>query len=485
MNILILLVLAILPGCLLLYYILHMDRREKEPFGLVMGTMALGAFSVIPVIIVEMLLQKLPVYGGGNILNAVTTAFIQVAWVEEVAKLGVVLLFSWRNKQFNEENDGIVYVGASALGFAMLENIFYVLGKGVVVGIMRAVTAMPLHCFTAVIMGYFVGLAKFPPGLTTDADDPAYNRTALLKARRKYIFKGFFIAYFIHGLYDALIFTNTPIGLLIIPLVIALVVFGVKFMKKGRDLSIARWEKMDASSPTADVSGIAETGPPLAGADASFVRLPGSVPHVPPGSVVNPGSQLWKIVVSRILLTLSAFVWGIIIWGTFGGVENNDEPGDIILGTVVITILPILLGVLLEVSYRKRKKIQQKFALEQAAAGVGEMFSGPPLPRQDTAPAAEPQAAFSPAPPVPQPPPYHAQQPAPGAVKPAKLWKAVLGRILLGIGALFWVFIFIGLLTDNELEAGTAEAVIVFGFIVSILPIVGGVLLELSYRKNK
>ena len=127
MNTLLLLILAITPSFILLYFILFMDRHEKEPLGLVIKIMLLGAMSVAPAIVMEYIMGMLPIYSQGQFTRAVMISFVQVAWVEELCKLGVVLLFAWNNKNFNEENDGIVYVGSSAIGFAMLENIFYVL----------------------------------------------------------------------------------------------------------------------------------------------------------------------------------------------------------------------------------------------------------------------------------------------------------------------------------------------------------------------
>ena len=55
----------------------------------------------------------------------------------------MVLLFVWGNPNFNEENDGVVYVGASAIGFAVLENIAYVVQNGIGTGVLRAMAPLP------------------------------------------------------------------------------------------------------------------------------------------------------------------------------------------------------------------------------------------------------------------------------------------------------------------------------------------------------
>jgi RsiW-degrading membrane proteinase PrsW (M82 family) len=65
------------------------------------------------------------------------------------------------NKNFNEPFDGIVYSLTVSLGFAGLENILYVLDGGVETAVLRMFTAVPAHASFGVLMGYFLGKAKF------------------------------------------------------------------------------------------------------------------------------------------------------------------------------------------------------------------------------------------------------------------------------------------------------------------------------------
>jgi len=330
MDIVFLLILALFPGIVLLYIILFMDRNEKEPLGLVLTTMLLGALSVIPVAILEKALGALPIYGGGNISKAIMISFVQVAWVEELAKLTAVFIVAWRNKNFNEENDGIVYMGASALGFAMLENVFYVLSSGLTVGIMRSITAMPLHCFTGVLMGYYVGRAKF---------------AATGNERKRNLLKGFFLAYFLHGLYDALIFTQTPAALLILPLVVGAAVFGVKLMKKGRVLSIARAAETTAPAPA-----------PVEDTSAQQELL----------FRCNPKKQLWKLILSRTLLIISGLFWALLLLGIAGDTQKfKSEVMKVILGGILLSFIPIATGLILEISYHRKKKLFKKLTASQ------------------------------------------------------------------------------------------------------------------------
>jgi RsiW-degrading membrane proteinase PrsW (M82 family) len=121
MNILTLVIIAILPPIAFLLYIHHLDKTDPEPHGLILKALFLGAIALIPAGIAEKLLEGIPVFAMGGIPGAIIKSFVVIAPIEEALKLAVVLLFIWKNPEFNEENDGIVYVGAAAIGFAMLD----------------------------------------------------------------------------------------------------------------------------------------------------------------------------------------------------------------------------------------------------------------------------------------------------------------------------------------------------------------------------
>jgi RsiW-degrading membrane proteinase PrsW (M82 family) len=236
--VLLLLLLALAPGVLLMWYIIYMDRNEPEPIGFVIFIIAMGAVSCLPAAFIESFLLTIPLFHMGGIIGAGLQSFLVIAPTEEFVKLAVVLIFVWKNRNFNEENDGIVYVGAAALGFAMFENIFYVTQHGFGTGIARALLAVPLHCFSGVLMGYFVGLARFTE-----------NR----KKRRSLILKGFLLAVLFHAVYDTFALSASSISLLIIPVTIILIVMGILFLNKGRILSQKRWQNPDAASKPARV----------------------------------------------------------------------------------------------------------------------------------------------------------------------------------------------------------------------------------------
>lgn len=83
-----------------------------------------------------------------------------VAFAEESSKYILLKRKTWNNYEFNCQYDGVVYAVFVSLGFALWENINYVLSYGFSTAIVRALTAIPGHACFGVFMGIFYGLAK-------------------------------------------------------------------------------------------------------------------------------------------------------------------------------------------------------------------------------------------------------------------------------------------------------------------------------------
>ena len=83
-----------------------------------------------------------------------------VAISEEGIKYLLLKYRTWRSPEFNCTFDGVVYAVFLSLGFALWENIHYVLAYGMSTALARAVTAVPGHACFGVFMGTWYGLAK-------------------------------------------------------------------------------------------------------------------------------------------------------------------------------------------------------------------------------------------------------------------------------------------------------------------------------------
>ncbi len=182
--------LAILPALLLLWLFKKWDEKRPEPPGAIRNVVLLGMASCIPAAIIENILMAVM---GKDLVNAqggMVNGLVVAATTEESMKLLVVMLFVWKKPHFNEVMDGILYVAAASLGFALLENILYSAGN-IFTGLLRAFTAVPLHAVGSGIMGYFVGRAKMGKGGTFPM-----------------ILIGLGCAIVIHGVYDWSIFSG-------------------------------------------------------------------------------------------------------------------------------------------------------------------------------------------------------------------------------------------------------------------------------------
>ena len=120
---------ALLPVVLILRYVYLLDKNEREPLGFVLKIVVLGAVFSIPCAAVERFMMSLiaSVYDSATIDYAWMENTVGVALVEEFSKWLVLMLFVWKNKNFDYRYDGVVYAVSASLGFAALENILYVI----------------------------------------------------------------------------------------------------------------------------------------------------------------------------------------------------------------------------------------------------------------------------------------------------------------------------------------------------------------------
>lgn len=161
MNALLLLAFAVAPGVCIAIYIYLKDKHEREPLGLLVKSFFYGMLSVLVTLIISVPLSALIPINETDLTEQAIHAFIIVALVEEFSKFIFVRGVLYRNANFNEPFDGIVYSVMVSMGFATLENVMYVVDGGWGVALLRMFTAVPAHASFAILMGYYLGHAKF------------------------------------------------------------------------------------------------------------------------------------------------------------------------------------------------------------------------------------------------------------------------------------------------------------------------------------
>lgn len=191
MSILNLILAALAPVVAIIVYIYAKDKHEKEPRRLMFYTFLFGAFlSIFITTVLYVIFDYILPINKDTVLQQFIKAFLIVGLTEEFSKYIIVRYYSQRRSEFNEPFDGIVYAVMVSMGFAATENILYVLEGGYEVALLRAFTAIPAHATFAVIMGFFMGRAKFS------------------KNRIKWNLIGLLGAIIFHGAYDFFLFIH-------------------------------------------------------------------------------------------------------------------------------------------------------------------------------------------------------------------------------------------------------------------------------------
>lgn len=191
----ILTILAFAPGLFWLRYFYRKDQLEPEPKRLIFRMYIVGLLTFFPAAILERPFAHLHY----------PLVLIIAPVVEELCKFLAVRQMVYKNREFDEPMDGIVYAASVALGFASLENLGYLveaLQSGVFIStyILRAILSVPGHVLFSSMWGYTLGLSKFAPA----------------KFRNKIILRGLIFSMLVHGIFNffATISTIFAVGML-------------------------------------------------------------------------------------------------------------------------------------------------------------------------------------------------------------------------------------------------------------------------------
>ena len=193
---------AVIPALILMWKVYKSDRLEKESPRLLWKLVLMGVLSTVIALVLEWILQALLglIVPESHPLYNVLLYFVVVGMVEECSKYFVLKRSTWKLHEFNCQYDGVVYAVFVSLGFALFENIGYVLRFGFSAAIIRALTAIPGHACFGVFMGVFYGLARGYAYLGERGRSKLMRMLAVI------------IPTFIHGTYDYIATIGTGSG---------------------------------------------------------------------------------------------------------------------------------------------------------------------------------------------------------------------------------------------------------------------------------
>jgi RsiW-degrading membrane proteinase PrsW (M82 family) len=201
-----LLFISLLPVIVIAIFIYNKDRN-KEPGGLIVKLFLEGIGAAFVAIALENLWGNIQASlfssTDTSVWPLLVKVFIGIALMEEISKWIMAYFGSYNHREFDEIYDMLLYCAFVSLGFAAFENIIYVFSGGVWVGIIRAVLSVPGHAFFGVMMGYYLGKAKY--------EELRLNAAG----KKKNLALSIIVPTIFHGIYDYCLMTNKSIYLLV------------------------------------------------------------------------------------------------------------------------------------------------------------------------------------------------------------------------------------------------------------------------------
>ncbi|WP_313798466.1 glutamic-type intramembrane protease PrsW [Cytobacillus sp.] len=211
---------GIAPGLALLSYFYLKDQYSSEPISMVFKTFFFGALLVFPIAFIQYVLET-----ENLIHSSFINAFLSASMLEEFFKWFILFYAVYQHVEFDEPYDGIVYGASVSLGFATLENVFYLIAHGVDYALGRALLPVSSHALFGVIMGYYIGKGKFS----------STNKF-------KWIFLSLFFPFVLHGTYDFILITQKNWIFIMFPFMIFLWWLGLRKVKMARALNAKHLE---------------------------------------------------------------------------------------------------------------------------------------------------------------------------------------------------------------------------------------------------
>lgn len=206
---------ALAPGLALLSFFYLKDRFDHEPIKLVLRTFIFGAILVFPIMVLQYTFKE------AFELSVFWQAYFNSSIIEEFFKWFVLYYIAYSSIEFDQFYDGIVYSVAVSLGFATMENIFYLGIHGVYHAFLRAALPVSSHALFGVIMGYYLSKSKF-----------AKNK----QMKRKWMIYSLAIPITLHGTYNYILLLEKDWWLwFMVPFMIGLWMYGLNKVKKAQN----------------------------------------------------------------------------------------------------------------------------------------------------------------------------------------------------------------------------------------------------------
>lgn len=194
------------------------DEYELEPILAIFRTFIYGVLLVFPIMFIQYaFIQE-------NIAQTpLLQSYLIYGLFEEFFKWFIFLFSTYSYSKFDNIYDGIVYGVALSLGFASLENILYLFANGMEHALERAIFPVSAHALFGVIMGYYLGRAKFSE-----------------RKEKRFLWIALMLPVFLHGTYDFILQAIERQWLYgLVPFMILLWLISLRKVKAANELSFS------------------------------------------------------------------------------------------------------------------------------------------------------------------------------------------------------------------------------------------------------
>jgi RsiW-degrading membrane proteinase PrsW (M82 family) len=214
---------GIIPSLLWLWFWLKEDKGKPEPKGILLICFILGMASVIFVLPIQKFIQ----------INVSSPQWQIVGWaaVEEIVKYLAVIIILYKTSYINKPIDWPTFLITTALGFAALENMLFLIQPlsvgqttvGLLTGNLRFLGSTLLHAVSSGIIGIMAGLSFY-----------------MVKYKKKfYLLFGFILAIALHSIFNFFIMRNSGSGFLqVFALLWVATIINLLLFEKLRRMSI-------------------------------------------------------------------------------------------------------------------------------------------------------------------------------------------------------------------------------------------------------
>ena len=152
---------GLVPSLFWLWFWLREDKENPEPKGVLAFCFVIGMIAVVFVLPIEKFIQKIITQNEGQIIGWAT--------IEEIIKYLAVVIILAKTKYIKTPIDWPIFLITSALGFAALENMLFLIEPitlghstvGLLTGQLRFLGSTLLHTVSSGIIGISIGLSFY------------------------------------------------------------------------------------------------------------------------------------------------------------------------------------------------------------------------------------------------------------------------------------------------------------------------------------